>query len=307
MPVFHPVGPPLAELGEGPVWNPEEDRLYWIDSSRGCVFRAAPDGRDLEIWVLGEPIGALAPRKDGGIIVSLASGFYLVDLAMGDKELIGHPDQGRPTRYNDGKVDRQGRFITGGMDFRLTGQGAAWLVGKVKADCSLYLIDVDLTIREVKDDVGITNGPCFSPDGATFYLSDSWRNEIQAFDYDVRDGSLSSCRTFVSYQRDDSASAPGQPDGATVDAEGFLWSAAFNAAEIRRYAPDGSLDRRIPTPTIKPTSVMFGGAELDILFVTTMGNPRLPVQLPADGPAGGMTFALTGLGCRGVPEVPFGG
>lgn len=307
MPTFEVVGPPLAELGEGPIWDPDSQRLHWIDSTRGCVFRAAPDGGNLEMWVLGEPIGSMALRASGGALITLASGIYLFDFDSGERQFVAHPDDGKPARYNDGKVDRQGRFVTGGMDYNLINPDSSWLVGRIEAGCSLILIDKDLSIRTIKEDVGITNGPCFSPDGTTFYLSDSWRDEIQAFDYDIETGSLSNQREFASFRDDKGSTGQAQPDGCTVDDEGYLWSVAVYAGEIRRYAPDGTVDRRVATPTLKPTSVAFGGADMDILFVTTMGNPELPIQLPADGPAAGVTFAIKGLGHRGIPETRFGG
>ena len=279
-------------IGEGPVWDVQEQRLYWIDVTGCRIFRCTADGREVRAWDLPETIGSLALRRGGGAVVALASGFHFLDFDSGQTELIAATASDKPhTRLNDGKVDPRGRFVVGGMDTREGG-----------ADAALFRLDADLSLHQLDSGFGISNGPCWSPDGATFYFSDSFRGEIWAYDYALETGAISSRRTFTK-----AGITPGMAtDGSTVDTEGYLWNAQVFAGKLCRYAPDGSVDRVIDMPVKKVTSVMFGGPELDILYVTSMTHPPAP-HLPADGALRGSLFALRGLGVCGLPEPRFAG
>lgn len=278
-------------LGEGPLWDVEEQRLYWIDSFGNKVWRATADGKEIRTWDVPAKIGSMALRRKGGAVVSLQTGFHFLDLKTGKCELIVDPEPDKPsTRLNDGKVDKRGRFIAGSMDTMESGPIGA-----------LYRLDPDLSLHKLEDGIICSNGPCWSPDGKTFYFADSWSEAISVYDYDLDTGTPSRKRTFCSVK-----GTGGAPDGATVDAEGYVWMALVYAGEIRRYAPDGRLDRTIKMPVLKVTSVNFGGPNLDILYVTSMAKPPLP-RFPEDGPLGGSLFAITGLGVRGVPEPRFAG
>lgn len=271
----------------------QEQRLYWIDVAGCRVFRCTADGRELRAWDMPQEIGSLALRRGGGAVVALANGFHFLDFTTGDTDLIANPASDKPhTRLNDGKVDARGRFIVGSMDTRQPGG----------ADGALFRLDPDLSVHHLGGGFMISNGPCWSPDGSTFYFSDSFSGEIWAYDYDLETGAIANRRTFTK-----AGIAPGMAnDGSTVDAEGFLWNAQVFAGKLARYAPDGSLDRVIEMPVKKPTSVMFGGPDLDILYVTSMTKPPAP-HLPGDGVLRGSLFAIHGLGIKGLPEHRFGG
>lgn len=279
-------------LGEGPLWDVDEQRLYWIDSFDGRVFRCTADGRELRAWDVPQKIGSMALRKQGGAVVSLARGFHFLDFRSGEVELIVDPEPDKPAnRLNDGKVDRQGRFYAGSMDTQEAGPNGA-----------LYRLDPDLSLHRLDAGIVVSNGPCWSPDGRTFYFADTWSGEIWAYDCDPASGAISNRRTFTRVDM----SGGGAADGSTVDAEGYLWNAQVYDGKLVRYAPDGSVDRVIEMPVKKVTSVMFGGPELDVLYVTSMAKPPLP-RFPQDGVARGSLFALHGLGVRGLPEPRFGG
>ncbi|AUT47406.1 SMP-30/gluconolactonase/LRE family protein [Achromobacter sp. AONIH1] len=279
-------------LGEGPLWDVDEQRLYWIDSFDGRVFRCTADGRELRAWDVPQKIGSMALRKQGGAVVSLARGFHFLDFRSGEVELIVDPEPDKPAnRLNDGKVDRQGRFYAGSMDTQEAGPNGA-----------LYRLDPDLSLHRLDTGIVVSNGPCWSPDGRTFYFADTWSGEIWAYDCDPASGAISNRRTFTRVDM----SGGGAADGSTVDAEGYLWNAQVYDGKLVRYAPDGSVDRVIEMPVKKVTSVMFGGPELDVLYVTSMAKPPLP-RFPQDGVARGSLFALHGLGVRGLPEPRFGG
>ena len=149
-------------LGEGPLWDVEEQRLYWIDSFGGNVFRCTPDGREIRAWDLPQKIGSMALRKKGGAVLSLARGFHFLDFKTGDVELIVDPEPGRNNnRINDGKVDKRGRFVAGTMDTMEDGPNG-----------SLYRLDPDLSLHKLDDKIIVSNGPCWSPDGSTFYFAE---------------------------------------------------------------------------------------------------------------------------------------
>ena len=279
-------------LGEGPLWDVEEQRLYWIDSFDGRIFRCTEGGAEIRCWDVPQKIGSMCLRKDGGAIVSLARGFHTLDMQTGEVELIHDPEPDKPkNRINDGKVDRQGRFVAGSMDTMEEGPNGA-----------LYRLDPDFSVHKLDDGILVSNGPCWSPDGRTFYFSDTWSKEIWAYDYNTETGAVSNRRTFATID----VTGGGGVDGATVDAEGCVWSALVYIGKLVRLTPDGKVDRVIDMPVKKVTSVMFGGPNLDILYVTSMAQPPLP-RFPGDGRLRGSLFAIHDLGIRGLPEMRFAG
>ena len=284
------VGETIDLLGEGPLWDVAEQALYWVDS-RGPTIRrldwATGERRD---WEVPAMIGSLALRERGGAVVALRTGVHTFDFETGKTTLVSDPEAGDPgTRFNDGKVDRQGRFLTGTMQTR---------VGR-EARGSIYRLDTDLSLHHLKGGVIVANGPCFSPDGETFYFSDTGRRAILAYDYDIATGTIGAERVAVDTSPWDSG-----PDGGTVDREGCLWSALVHVGKVARFGPDGTLDRMIDMPCSRPASVMFGGPDLDILFVPSIrdsGNVR------GDRPIDGALFAVHDPGVAGLPEPRFAG
>ena len=279
-------------LGEGPLWDVETQRLWFVDSLGRRIFRCTGDGAEMRAWTVPSPIGAMCLRTGGGAIVALADGFHALDLETGALHHIVDPEPERPgNRMNDGKVDPAGRFLCGSMD-----------MGETAPTGSLWRLDPDLSVHEIERGIICSNGPCFAPDGRTLYFADSFSGAISAFDYDPRNGLAVNRRTFATPPAD----RGGAPDGATVDAEGCLWTALVFDGRILRLAPDGTVDRIIEMPVRKITSLAFGGADLATLFVTSMAEPPLP-KYPGDGPLRGATFRIEGLGVRGLPEARFAG
>lgn len=279
-------------LGEGPLWDADEERLYWVDSFGQTVFRCTSDGREVRAWDVPAKIGSMAVRENGGAVVALQTGFHFLDFENGECSLITDPEAGMPTtRLNDGKVDRQGRFVCGSMD----------TLEKERSG-TLYRLDPDLSLHTLDRCIIVSNGPCWNPDGSIFYFADSWTGEIWAYDYDTDTGDVTNRRTFARVDTRNGCA----PDGSTVDEEGFLWNALAYSGKLVRYAPDGSEDRVISMPVKNVTSVMFGGPELDVLFVTSMAKAPL-LGYPTDGKMRGALFAIYDLGIRGVPERRFAG
>jgi L-arabinonolactonase len=279
-------------LGEGPLWDVEGQRLYFIDALGRRIFRCTEDGGELRAWTVPSRIGAMALRASGGAVLALCDGFHALDFATGEIAALCHPEAWPNTvALNDGKVDRQGRFWCGSMD-----------LGEAAPTGTLWRLDPDLSATAMERGIICSNGPCWSPDGRTFYFADSFQGRIWAWDCDPTTGTLSAKRDFAIIPGD----RGGAPDGATVDAEGCLWSAAVFDGRLRRFRPDGSIDREIEMPVCKITSVAFGGPNLDRLFVTSMAEPPLP-KYPGDGPLRGSLFVIDGLGVTGLPEPRFAG
>lgn len=278
-------------LGEGPLWDVEQQRLYWLDSFDGRILRCTADGRELRAWDVGQKIGSMALRREGDrALVALQGGIHDLDLASGELTLIHAPEPDLPhNRLNDGKVDRQGRFVFGSMDTL-----------EESASGRLYRLDPDLSLHVLDEGIICSNGPCWSPDGSTLYFTDTWTGEQWTYAYDTATGTVGERRTR---NRIDTADG-GAADGATVDAEGYLWQALVYAGQLVRYTPDGQVDRIIEMPVKKVTSVMFGGPELDVLYVTSMARPPLP-RFPGDGQLRGALFAIHDLGVRGIAERRF--
>ncbi|MGH7001968.1 MAG: SMP-30/gluconolactonase/LRE family protein, partial [Stellaceae bacterium] len=285
------VGATKDRLGEGPLWDVTEQALYWVDSMDRIIHRYDPARGEFRDWTLPAEIGSMALREMGGAVLSLATGLHLFDFASGQATLVIDPESNEPrTRFNDGKVDRQGRFVAGTMAREIRDRPLG----------ALYRLNPNLSLETMEREIIVSNGPGFSPDGKTLYFADSPLRAIFAFDYDPAGGPLRNKRKLI-----DTAPLDTAPDGATVDAEGFIWSALVLSGRIGRFAPDGRLDRIIDVPVSFPTSVMFGGPDLDILFVTSISEP-LRGRTPSEPEAGGL-LAIHGLGVRGLPEPRFRG
>jgi len=290
-------------LGEGPGWDVEEGRLYWVDGTgrrvgKPSIWRLDPRTGRTEHWSLDHDVGALALRRGGGMVLALDDGSYFFDPATGRLDLIQLVDADQPrTRLNDGKCDRRGRFFAGGMDD-----------AEVMKICGLWRLDPDLRVTQVDSGIICSNGPCWSPDDAVFYLADTFQGEIWAYDYDSATGTPSNKRLFASFAAD-----AGVADGSTVDEQGCVWNAQLISGDLVRYAPDGSVERRIGMPVRNITSVMFGGDKLDELYVTSMARVKHPAahdrfakEVKHQFLAGSL-FRITGLGIRGLPEPRFVG
>jgi L-arabinonolactonase len=281
---------PRCSVGEGPVWDVQTQRLFWIDILEKAVFCLDSATGQVQRWSVPNIIGSMAIAGDGNAIVALANGVHRLDLASGECRMLAtSPDLNELVQLADGKVDRRGRFIVGSSDR-----------GMKEARGKLYALDPGATaLREIDRDIFLANGPCWSPDDKRFYHADSIRKLIYVYDYDIATGTLRNRREFAS-----TAELGGIPDGATVDAEGHVWSAICEGGRLVRFRPDGSIERQIAMPVKLPGSVMFGGPELDKLYVPTLSPAFL--GRPVD-PLDGSTYVIEGLGIRGLPEPRFGG
>ena len=281
-------------LGEGIIWDDRGARLLWTDIER-CELRShAPATGALQRWPLPERLCSMALTEvDGCLLLGLASGLAFFDLASGELDRICDVEADLPTtRLNDGRTDRQGRFVFGMFNQAENPKDA---IG------SFYRLNHDLTLERLPlGNVAIANSICFSPDGRTMYYADSGTREIRCCDYDPVTGAIANVRQFAPAD-----AAPGDPDGSTIDADGYLWGTRWGAGQVVRFAPDGTVDRVLTVPAPQPTCPAFGGAGLDVLYVTSATVGLHAGQL-ADAPKSGGVFAQT-LPVRGLTEIRFAG
>jgi len=279
-----------AELGEGPRWDPGEQRLLWVDIMAGRVHAFRPDKGACRNVGVGKPVGALAGARDGSLVLAVADGFARLDFKSGATTMLAAVEADRPqNRMNDGACDPAGRFWAGTMALdESPGQGA------------LYRLDPDLTVHTMVTSVTISNGIDWSLDGRRMYYVDSPTRRIDVFDLDGQSGGITNRRPFATIPAE-----AGIPDGLTVDADGFVWLALWGGAALRRYAPDGTLERTVPLPVSHPTSCAFGGAALDELYVTSARRP-LSVEERKREPEAGSLLRLR-PGVKGRPANLFGG
>ena len=285
---LHCVANVRAILGEGPVWVARETALYWLDINGQNVFRLGDDGQ-LADWPTPMRVGSIVPRKSGGFIAGTSDGIAIIDPNIDRFEIVADPEnQLAGNRFNDGKVDRRGRFWAGTMDDR-----------ERAASGTLYCIDSDLRWNAVDTGYKVTNGPAFSPSGDVMYHNDSGRQVTYAFDMDS-DGNPGNRRVFRQFGPGD-----GYPDGMTVDSEGCLWIAFWDGWCVRRYSPDGAWIETVRVPVQRPTSCAFGGRDFDRLYISSASRDLDEQALTMQPNAGGLFMVVPGV--RGLAEVPFAG
>jgi len=275
-------------LGEGPMWHAQEQALYWIDIAKPSLHRLDPISSNYQQWPMPDFIGSVVPYAKGGVVVTVGDSVLRVDTPSGKLTTIAKiPNWRDDLRMNDGKCDRQGRFWIGVANLDVENPKGG-----------LYRLDPDGTITQMEEKITISNGLGWSPDDKIFYYTDGLKYRIYQYDFDSANGRISNRRTFVQLDK-----TPIEPDGLTVDSEGGVWEAQWNSWKLFRYAPDGSTLLEIELPVQRPTSCIFGGPNLDTLYVTScscaMGETDL---LPA--PAGAV-FSID-VGVKGLPEPAFG-
>lgn len=275
-------------LGESPVWDPDKQRLYWVDGVRKLIRSHDPATGEFREWEMPSTIGSIGVAEGNKLVAGLSDGIYLINLDNGKIEPLFKLDPPDPlVRFNDGKVDRQGRFVCGTMGVHADPRGELYRVsGKGKA-------------QMLANGIRIANALCFSADGETMYFADSLDRSIRAYRYGSGSDPLEEPRIHVDTQPFNSG-----PDGATIDSEGFIWVALVQIGKIARFDPTGLVDRIIECPVDMPSCVAFGGPDMSTLFVTSIKDSGSGRAISRH-PAGGHLFAIEGLGVRGIPETRF--
>lgn len=267
------------DLGENPLWHPQEQRLYWTDITRGRLYRYDPATRVHEQIYQGNIVGGFTLQADGSLLLFMARGRIAIWRAGALHNVVDEIPAEHDARFNDVIADPAGRVFCGTMSSSVPGR--------------LYRLDTDGSLTVVVEGVTVSNGMGFTPDRRGMYYTDTRPKRIYHFDYDQATGALTNQRTWLQVPEGE-----GGPDGMTVDAEGHVWSAHWGGSAVYRYTPEGVQELRIPFPALKVSSVAFGGPDMSDLYVTTAlsGGER-----SIEGPGAGGLFRVR-AGARGLPE-----
>jgi sugar lactone lactonase YvrE len=267
-----------ALLGECPCWHQEKQLLYWVDIFKKQLHIYQPTTKIDRTIELEEFIGCVVPRKSGGVVVALQTGFAALELETEKINFLDRPENHpRSNRFNDGKCDPSGHFLAGTMALDETPNAGA-----------LYSLDGNLKIKQLLDELSISNGMGWSPDYSTMYLIDSPTKNVFAFDYDADTGNISNRRIVVTIPDE----LRGYPDGMTIDREGTIWVALWAGFKVTRWNPHtGKLLQSISIPAPHVTSCTFGGLNMNELYITTARKDMDEAAL-AQYPQAGSVFRL---------------
>ncbi|WP_426104970.1 SMP-30/gluconolactonase/LRE family protein [Massilia sp. TSP1-1-2] len=275
------------QLGECVLWCERSERVLWTDILGATLYAHHPATGTTSTWPMPEPLASFAlTGNDDRLLLGLASQLAFFDFSTGAVTPICAVEAGLTTRLNDGRCDRQGRFVFG--TFNTVQPRAA--IG------AYYRLGADLQLERLPlPGCAIANSICFSPDGATMYYCNSPDRTIRCCDYDVVTGAIGNERVFAELEGN-----AGEPDGSCIDADGHLWNAQWGASRVVRYAPDGNIERVVESPALQPSCVAIGGPDGDVLYVT---SARVGMSEPAlhDG----ALFSAKLRGVRGLPESRF--
>ncbi|WP_329277408.1 SMP-30/gluconolactonase/LRE family protein [Streptomyces sp. NBC_01451] len=281
-----------ATLGEGPTWDAARSRLIWIDILGSRVNTYDPSTGRRTVMATEQHVGAAKPRTAGGLVLNLRDGVALYEddvdgegagPAAGFRWLHHDPTPGR--RANDAAVAPDGSLWAGTMRYDEAPGGG-----------TLSRLTGDGSVTTVLDDVAVSNGTGWSPDGRLMYYIDSPTRRVDVFDVSADGRSVTNRRQLALIEE-----GAGFPDGLTVDADGCVWVALWDGGAVRRYTPSGTLDRTIALPTVRPTACAFGGPNLTDLYITTAR-----VGLSAPHPMSGSLLVVPEAG-KGVAQPAFAG
>jgi sugar lactone lactonase YvrE len=287
------------KLGEGCFWDSATQTLWWLDIILPSAIHRlhVASGRHRK-WQFTEMVTAMAKRRDGSLLVGTHRGLAVFDPETGALSPWQAIDPETPqNRGNDGATDAMGRFWFGTMMNNIGPHGEDLPI--TASTGKLFRIEADGRTTVMAADVGVSNGPCWSPDNRTFYFTDSMAQVIFAYDFDLDSGTISN-RRVLNDTRDF-----GYPDGATVDSQGYIWSARWEGSCVVRIDPKGRIDRVVPMPARRVTNVCFGGEKLDTLYVTTSRQNIAAEELQARPLQGGVFCFDPGV--RGFEKPAFAG
>ena len=281
---FRTIGP-ACTLGEGPLWHPLREQLFWFDIPAGALYGCDASGGDMRSWNFDEPASAAGWVDENTLVIATASGLQQFDIETGARDLLAEMESDNPvTRSNDGRTGPDGSFWIGTMGRNLEPHAGAYYrfrQGK---------------LSRVIGSMSIPNATCFAPDGRTAYVADTTERLIWRWPLDAAGNPASERIVHI-----DLKSENVKPDGAVCDVQGYLWNAQYGSSRIVRYAPDGSEDTVLTLPVSQPTCPAFGGKNLNTLYVTS-ASENLSPQALANEPDAGKIIVL-GVDVAGIPET----
>jgi len=282
-----------ANLGEGPLWDHRAKVLWWIDILASRVHRFEPKSGKNDTWDVGQMVGTVVCRKQGGLMLALEDGFATFDTESGVAKVVADPESEKSdNRFNDGKCDPAGRFWAGTMN---KGDALQLWTG------ALYSLDTDLSIRKHLEPVGVSNGIVWSKDAKSMYYIDTASKAVDRFDYDLETGNISQRQTVFKVPEE-----MGYPDGMAIDNQDKLWVAFWNGWQVARICPqEGKVIATIKLPVANVTACAFGGAALDQLYITTARVGLSDDELAKQPMAGDLFLGQPGV--HGVESSSFAG
>ncbi|MCY3997812.1 MAG: SMP-30/gluconolactonase/LRE family protein [Flavobacteriaceae bacterium] len=277
--------------GEGPIWNPKKQEVYWTDSDDKNIYCYCEKTQNWKGLYHHFNASSLALHEDGGFVYGCQNGFYHIN-SQKKQTPIAESFEGHPIlNINDIIIDSVGRIYGGQECYQLDQEYTTGF---------LYRIDIDGTIAIIEEGLHLSNGMGFSPDSTSFYLVDTIARNIYVYDFDIKTGNISNKRIFATLDSND-----GLPDGMTVDLDGYVWVARFLGSGITRYTPNGDIDRKIELPFAQPTSLTFGGINFDHLYITSASfyweTELAPLGHDFKSHRGGELYRMR-LGIQGKPE-----
>ncbi|MGM7684953.1 SMP-30/gluconolactonase/LRE family protein [Cytobacillus sp. Hm23] len=281
-----------ATLGEGPCWDSKTQQLYWVDIFERKLFvYDSHSGENRQIQ-LNKLVGAVVPKEAGGLILAMEDGFFSMNVETERIQLINDPESHLPeNRFNDGKCDPAGRFWAGTTDRNL----------KMNENGALYCLNTDLSVVKKRTRVNISNGLTWSPDHKHMYYIDTLTKKVIRFDYDISTGQIKDPIDIIFFRNGD-----GLPDGMTSDEEGKLWIAHWGGSKVSRWDPStGEQISKIYVPAKNVTSCVFGGKDLNELYITTARSRTSEQDLAIYPHAGGLFKVVTDV--KGSGTYRFGG
>ena len=272
------------ELGEGIVWDSQQQLILWVDIVGYKFFAYDPISDQMQFWTTPERLASFTTTQEPGkFIAAFESGFAFYSPSKDSVDWIKKIETDNPgTRFNDGRSDRQGRFWAGTMvenSDQATSSGA------------MYCLHSDLSVTTGITQLEIPNSLCWSPDGSIVYHADSPKQTIKKYHYDHANGEFLNEEIFARTEPDC------YPDGSIVDQQGFVWNAQWGGSKVVRYKPNGEVDLELAIPTAQPSCVGFAGADLDLLVVTSAWQ-GMDEQTKSSDPQAGHLF---------IYQTPFAG
>jgi len=278
-----------ALLGECPRWHAGEAKLYWVDIERCELHRFDPANGINETMRFDGPVGCFAFMADGGFMLAMKNGFARLDSWGGTPEPYGaqifedKPD----IRFNDGRTDERGRFWVGSVNMAKSAQDAA-----------LYCLHNDGTVQMVEGGMLTCNGAAFDAQGQYFFHTDTPSHMLRRYDYELESGQLQGCKMFHQFPLGE-----GRPDGGSVDAQGYYWSALFDGGRVVRLSSTGEIVQTVELPVSRPTMIAFGGEDLRTAYVTT-ARKGLDDEALRREPLAGAVFSFQ-VEVPGLVEQPY--
>ncbi|MDD1794463.1 SMP-30/gluconolactonase/LRE family protein [Enterovibrio sp. ZSDZ42] len=276
--------------GEGVFWDHRDGKVRWTDMFASKIWSYDPKTQLHQVQDMPSPVCCFAPRAQGGFVVAFNDRISLFDLQHGELECLHWFEPSNPhSRLNDGKVDREGNFVVGGMN-----------EGTFEADSSVIHLSKNHKVTTLIENVACANGICFHPDDNRMYFADTPNGEIIEYQYDAKKAIATTTRTLMRFDAE-----PGLPDGSCVDSDGGVWNAEWDGGRVVRISPEGVIDRVIEIPVDKPTCCAFGGEHLDTLYITTSKGGAPQDAVASEHGIGGLFSVKPGF--QGVIDQLYGG